>query len=106
MMPAGPDSPRKQLDIRAPRARFDNSELFVRLDAVCALPTHDDIRQTTTGTKGTHILASNSEQKNLGHVTKIESHASPIGTIIFSDLVPNKIGLIRESPPSHRFHAL
>jgi hypothetical protein len=44
------------------------------------------------------MLASNSEEKNLRDIAKIEAYTPTVGAAILADLVPDDIALVLESP--------
>src|SRR5438477_6581599 len=60
----------------------------------------DQIDLTPTGRSGAQV-SSNAEKHEFCHIAEVKADPSTIWPGIFSDLVPNEIGLIRESPSLH-----
>src|SRR5437763_114787 len=51
------------------------------------------------------VLALNAEEHEFGHVPEIEPHTASIRAAIFSDLVPDDVALVSESPRLHDFES-
>ncbi len=63
------------------------------------------IHLSSSRSKSSGILSHYSKQDNLGHIAKVKSDFSPVGTTIFSNFMPDNIGLVCKSPSLHNLKA-
>jgi hypothetical protein len=62
------------------------------------LPGCQQIHPAPTRAKSTCIFSLHSEKNKLRDIAKIKPHASSIGTTVFPDLMPDKVGLVGKAP--------
>src|SRR5438552_13918106 len=99
--PAPPPPARKQLEVRAGTAGFDNAVLLVRLPGVFPLAAFQVVDLPPSILQGPCILSPNTKKQKLSDIAKIESDTTAIGPAIFPDLAPDQICLVFESPGIH-----
>jgi len=59
------------------------------------------INLASAGRPGSGIFAAHAEQNQFRYIAKIETDTSAVGTAVFTDLVPDYVGLVGESPSRH-----
>jgi hypothetical protein len=72
--------------------------LLVGLSTVFSLTGRNHVNLAASRTKCSSISSSDTEENKLGHIAEIKSDASTVGSPVLSDLVPNEIRLVGESP--------
>src|SRR5579875_1538746 len=97
---------REQLQEGARRARLDDVVQLLGLARVLALALGHDVDLAAAGGEGPVALAFDAEEDQLGDIAEVEADPAPVGTAVLARLVPNEIGLVRESPRVHDGHAL
>jgi len=80
--------------------------LLIGFSAVLALAARDVIDLTAASLQRPGILAPNTEQNHLGHVSEIESNAPAVRSTIFADFMPDDIGFLVEAPCLHHRKAV
>lgn len=65
--------------------------------------TYNYVWLSSSSSSCANILSPYSKETYLRYVSKVEANTSSIGATIFTDLVPNDIGFVSKTPPSHNF---
>jgi len=101
--PSVASAARKEFQERSAAASLDEIVLLVWLTRVLPLSCGKEIDLPSSGRKRPCVPSAHAEQQDLGHVTEVESNASAVGAAVLSDLVPDDVGFVVESPCFHHF---
>ena len=88
----------EQFEIRPPTATLDNPVLLIRLAGMFPLSAGNQVYLAPPGIERAGVGATHPEQDDLGHVPEVEADATPVGTAVLPNLVPDEIGLVLEAP--------
>ena len=96
--PTRPTTTPEQLKIRRSATTLDNAVLLVRLPRVLAFAGGEEVHLPSSRGQCPCALSPNTEQYNLGDVTKVEADAPTVRPPIFPYLVPDQVCLVLKPP--------